>query len=100
MPFYGLSYSFKLYHRLKNKSTIRGTFFFDKAGFFIYHNEIRSFRMLTKEEGDMPLIREKLVKITLLVVSLGAMAFGILRGEMGEVLRKAVTICLECIGIG
>lgn len=56
--------------------------------------------MLTKEEGDMPLIREKLVKITLLVVSLGAMAFGILRGEMGEVLRKAVTICLECIGIG
>lgn len=28
------------------------------------------------------------------------MYFGVSRGEVGIVLRKAITICLECIGIG
>lgn len=28
------------------------------------------------------------------------LAFGIMRGEVAEVLKKAVKICLECIGIG
>ena len=28
------------------------------------------------------------------------LAFGIIRGEVAEVLKKAVKICLECIGIG
>lgn len=36
------------------------------------------------------------------VLLLGAafMVFGIFRGEIDVVLRQAVTICLECIGIG
>ena len=38
-----------------------------------------------------------------LIVILAGFAFlmiGICRGEVAVVLRKAVTICLECIGIG
>jgi hypothetical protein len=41
-------------------------------------------------------------KARILMVSLGAvmMIAGGLRGEAQVVLRKAVSICLECIGIG
>lgn len=34
------------------------------------------------------------------VGGLGMMLFGALRGETAVVLKKAVNICLECIGIG
>ena len=34
------------------------------------------------------------------VLGVGMMLYGILRGEAGVVLAKAVRICLECIGIG
>ena len=36
------------------------------------------------------------------VLALGAVfcAVGILRGEAGVVLKKAILICMECIGIG
>lgn len=34
------------------------------------------------------------------VLGLMMMGFGIYRGELAVVLKKAVNICLECIGIG
>ncbi len=34
------------------------------------------------------------------VVGIAMMAYGIFRGEMTIVFTKAVSICLECIGIG
>jgi hypothetical protein len=36
----------------------------------------------------------------LLAVSLAAMTAGLLLGEYPKVLEKAVTVCLDCIGIG
>ncbi len=36
----------------------------------------------------------------LLLISLFCMLYGIVRGEPDTVLRKAIHICLECIGIG
>ena len=35
-----------------------------------------------------------------LALSLGAIAFGLLKGEYRAVLEKAVTVCLSCIGLG
>ena len=36
----------------------------------------------------------------LLAVSLGLMVTGLLLGEYRKVLEKAITVCLDCIGIG
>jgi len=36
----------------------------------------------------------------LIVAGLLLMGLGIGQGELGVVLRKAIVICLECIGIG
>ena len=39
-------------------------------------------------------------KITLLVIGLALCIIGIYRGELTEIMNKAVMVCLECIGIG
>jgi hypothetical protein len=44
-------------------------------------------------------VRRKLPWI-LLAVSLGIMAAGLVFGEFRSVLEKAITVCLDCIGIG
>lgn len=36
----------------------------------------------------------------LLAISLAVMAAGLVLGEYRSVLEKAVTVCLDCIGIG
>ena len=41
-----------------------------------------------------------IARYLLLAASLALIAAGIYSGENGEVLRKAATICLECIGVG
>ncbi len=40
------------------------------------------------------------LKYILLFLSFAFMAVGTYRGEVLEVLKKAINICLECIGIG
>lgn len=41
-----------------------------------------------------------LVRYGLLAAAAVFLAVGLARGEQGEVMQKAVRICLECIGIG
>lgn len=41
-----------------------------------------------------------LLKYILLCLSMFFIAFGMIRGEHLVVLKKAVNICLECIGVG
>ena len=40
------------------------------------------------------------IKYIFLIIALSSFAFGIYSGQMDEVMRKAVKICLECCGIG
>ena len=49
-----------------------------------------------KAAGNLP------VKFTLFLIPLAAAMcfFGIYRGEAAVILSKAITICLECIGLG
>lgn len=42
----------------------------------------------------------KKARVVILITSIGFMSYGIFRGEMAYVLKKAVAICLECIGVG
>lgn len=52
-----------------------------------------------KNHNEKPIIR-LLVPATLILAGAAFMLIGIERGEVGVVLRKAINICLECIGIG
>ena len=40
------------------------------------------------------------LRALIVAAAVGCICFGVLRGETEIVLRKAVRICLECIGVG
>lgn len=44
--------------------------------------------------------KTKFIRLALLALSLAFILAGVLRGEQLVVLKKAVNICLECIGVG
>lgn len=48
----------------------------------------------------MTLAWKRALPFTLLVIGAAMIALGVARGEAAAVLRKAVMICLECIGLG
>ena len=44
--------------------------------------------------------KRNIIAFFVIAVGVAFIIFGIYRGEVDTVLRKAVNICLECIGIG
>ncbi|HHU54130.1 MAG TPA: thioredoxin [Clostridiaceae bacterium] len=42
----------------------------------------------------------RIIRYVLLILIVISIVYGILRGEVQIVLRNAVNICLDCIGIG
>jgi len=45
-------------------------------------------------------MKKTLPAIMLMTAGAAAMLFGAYRGEIETVLRKAIMLCLECVGIG
>ena len=41
-----------------------------------------------------------LIRAALLIIGITLMGFGIWYGELTAIMRKAVVICFECIGVG
>ena len=41
-----------------------------------------------------------IVRVALLAVGAVMLFLGVAAGEAGQILRKAVIVCMECIGIG
>lgn len=45
-------------------------------------------------------MNKKIAAAAVIILALSFTVFGIYRGEVSVVLKKAINICLECIGIG
>ena len=41
-----------------------------------------------------------IIRVILVLVGIGMLVYGATQGEAAIVLRKAIRVCLECIGIG
>ncbi len=45
-------------------------------------------------------IIKNLLRVMIIISAVAFICIGIQRGEATEIMRKAVMVCLECIGIG
>lgn len=44
--------------------------------------------------------KKTVIRSLLIICSIGMIGFGVFRNETNTVFRKAVNICMECIGLG
>lgn len=49
---------------------------------------------------DKMIKKESFIRYSILIISILLISTGVYRGEVSTVLKKAINICLECIGIG
>lgn len=45
-------------------------------------------------------MKQRIISVTVLVLSIALIVCGVLNGEAESVIEKATRICMECIGIG
>lgn len=45
-------------------------------------------------------MKKRGVQAVLLLVSVALIGAGLAQGDMGDVLKKATRVCMECIGLG
>lgn len=45
-------------------------------------------------------MNKRILSFSIAAMGIAGIAVGVLRGEAGIVLEKAIHICLECVGIG
>jgi hypothetical protein len=45
-------------------------------------------------------MNKKITAVLLLIIAVAFTVYGAYRGEASVVLKKAINVCLECIGIG
>lgn len=57
-------------------------------------------RNMKKEKRKIYGINRNFISFFILVIAIGFIVYGAMRGEDSTVLVKAVKVCLECVGIG
>lgn len=55
---------------------------------------------IKKQLKRILLKNKRWISMLVLMIGIGMMIYGSNRGEVSIVLNKAITICLECIGLG